>query len=263
MAATRMSRDACGAELAAWRAAGSAGAVDARALLASALSGPPDDALLSYRVPKAAPDGGCSLPDVLEDAPVRLPELLAGAAAAGAPPGAPALEPGGGGAARLGALRAACAALAATAGVEWVGVYERVALRDGAPGAPAGAGDALVKVAYVGAPSRAVFPLTPAFARGSNNSLVGLSGDAVVVSDTRALGADDAYYACDGRVRSEFCLPVADARGAVVGIVDAEAWRPRAFDGAHTRALFLDAAEQLGASGFLRAWAPAPAAAAE
>ena len=42
-----------------------------------------------------------------------------------------------------------------------------------------------VKLAYVGRPSRAEFPLTRAFAEGSSNSTVGLTGRALYVDDLR------------------------------------------------------------------------------
>ena len=35
---------------------------------------------------------------------------------------------------------------------------------------------------------------------------------------------------CSGNVRSEFCCPILDAAGHVLGIIDAEAWRPQHFD---------------------------------
>src|SRR5437763_6138499 len=56
-------------------------------------------------------------------------------------------------------------------GAEWVGIYQR---RTHAAEAPV-----LVKVAYVGRPSRAEFPLTREFAERSTNSAVGLTGHAI------------------------------------------------------------------------------------
>ncbi len=39
--------------------------------------------------------------------------------------------------------------------------------------------------------------------------------------------AEDAYYACDARVRFELCVPIIDATDTVLGIIDIEAWKPR------------------------------------
>src|SRR5215468_2804269 len=62
-----------------------------------------------------------------------------------------------------------------TTGADWIGVYQR---RVNAAGVPV-----LVKVSYVGLPSRAEFPLTREFAERSTNSTVGLTGRATVIED--------------------------------------------------------------------------------
>ena len=133
-----------------------------------------------------------------------------------------------------------CAALAAAVKADWVGVYAVVPPAP-APHAAAYGGDAsapnLLKLAYVGAPSRAYFPLTPAFAAGSNSSTVGLSGAVVHIGDVRGLAGDAPYYSCDGAVRCEACLPILGAAGQVVGIVDAEAFAAHAFDQAALQTL--------------------------
>ena len=79
---------------------------------------------------------------------------------------------------RLRALRAVCAAVADRVGAQWVGVYQVVPASDAAArfGGDAAAPN-LLKLAYVGAPSRPYFPLTAAFAAGSNNSSVAMSGE--------------------------------------------------------------------------------------
>jgi putative methionine-R-sulfoxide reductase with GAF domain len=90
---------------------------------------------------------------------------------------------------------------------------------------------ALVKLAYRGRESRPEFPLTEAFARSSNNVQVALTGKALVLDDVRAhVAAGGAYYECDPRVQSEACLPLLDANGKCVGIIDAESSQPRYFD---------------------------------
>eukprot|EP00042_Codosiga_hollandica_P057381 m.849336 g.849336 ORF g.849336 m.849336 type:complete len:239 (-) comp59573_c0_seq2:250-966(-) len=122
-------------------------------------------------------------------------------------------------AARLHRLRALMQQLARLTGAEWIGVYRRVQN-------PAGQ-DVLLKEAYFGAYSRAEFPLTEEFARGSNNSKVGLTGRAVLISDVGT--HEGAYYECDASVQSELCLPIFNASGRVTGIIDAEAFRPGHF----------------------------------
>jgi putative methionine-R-sulfoxide reductase with GAF domain len=120
--------------------------------------------------------------------------------------------------ARLVALHESVQALAEETEVDWLGVYRRATNTDGE--------DVLVKEAYVGSHSRAEFPLTEAFAERSNNSTVGLSGEAVLVNDVGDY--DGPYYECDDRVQSEFCCPVL-AGDDVVGIIDAEAHQPEFF----------------------------------
>lgn len=172
------------------------------------------DALRSYRVP-AVVEGACSSPDRLQEAPFQLLDALASCRRAA-----------GGEAAtlrRLAALRGVCERLAAVCDAQWAGVYLRVRM-------PGASDDALLKLAYVGAPSRALFPLTHEFAAHSNNSTVGLSGDAVVIADVQALPSDSPYYRCDGRVRSELCAPIrCPHTGAALGIVDVEAFAPGTF----------------------------------
>lgn len=161
-----------------------------------------------YPVPKLGENGACSLVDELADAPYDLSPWFGGRTAAAHR-----------------ALTDLSALLDSTnhqIGADWLGIY-----------AVRGSGDdaRLVKLAYRGRPSRAEFPLTEAFAEVSNNSRVGLSGWGVVIDDVaawRALGGS--YYTCDPAVQSEVCLPVLDAEGRVLGIIDAEAGAPGYFD---------------------------------
>ena len=155
---------------------------------------------------------------------------------------------------RLAPLRAIVGQLQELTGAEWLGVYRVI---DSPPSArPGGASErCLVKEAYCGAPSRPFFPLTARFAEASNNSAVGLSGVACILSDTSALAGDDPYYVCDSRVQSELCAPICDPSGAVIGILDAEAFKPHYFSRtdespageARADALLL-ACQQLGAA---------------
>ncbi len=123
----------------------------------------------------------------------------------------------------------------------------------------------MLKKAYRGEASRAVFPLTAEFALGSNNSWVGINATAKLVRDVREYAGP--YYECDAKVRSELCLPILDfthasvsdvaalsdnvhvvaARGLVVrGIIDAESFTPSFFDDATVTALVARACYDLG-----------------
>ena len=116
-----------------------------------------------------------------------------------------------------------------TTGSDWVGVYQR---RPNAAGIPV-----LVKLAYVGRPSRAEFPLTQEFAQKSTNSTVGLTGRATVIDDVgKHVEAGGGFYVCDDGIQSEACVPVLDDGREVSGIVDAEA-KAKAFFGAERLAV--------------------------
>ena len=95
----------------------------------------------------------------------------------------------------------------------------------------------LVKLSYVGRPSRAEFPLTREFAERSTNSTVGLTGRATVIDDVgRHVGAGGGFYVCDDGIQSEACVPILGEDREVQGIVDAEA-KARAFFGAERLAV--------------------------
>jgi L-methionine (R)-S-oxide reductase len=166
---------------------------------------------LEYIVPRVSEDGTCSRPDDLSPTPFSLLPILSSW------PGKASLE------ASLDTLaRVSSAVLAATRLSEagWLGVY--LARWDLSP-------PRLVKLSYTGKPSRAEFPLTSEFARGSANSTVGLSGQGIITDDVEDQADPDApYYVCDPEVRSEMCWPILNQGGRVVGIVDAEDKR-RAF----------------------------------
>lgn len=190
--------------------------------------------LVRYRVPMPAEDGMCAS-GRLHDDPFDLLKEIHGSPPSGSPRECAIL-------ARQWVLAEAVAALTAACGAEWVGIYRSVPTPgDGGSG---GEGRSLVKEAYLGAPSRALFPLTPAFAAGSNNSSVGLTGDAVLIHDTRTLSDDSPYYTCDAKVRSELCVPIS-ARGEVIGIIDVESFTPSHFTPARVDAV-LAAAAALG-----------------
>ena len=171
--------------------------------------------LYTYRVPMLTEDGSCSIVDELAPVPYDLTAILAGRSEQTTR--------------RLALLERLVERAQETTGAEWVGVYQR---RVNAAGVPV-----LVKVAYVGRPSRAEFPLTREFAERSTNATVGLTGRATVIDDvSRHVEAGGGFYVCDEGVQSEACLPMLDERRDVVGIVDAEA-KPKGFFGAERLAV--------------------------
>lgn len=96
--------------------------------------------------------------------------------------------------------------------VDWFGIYRKLRNSNGEI--------VLAKESYFGVFSRPEFPLTEEFAKKSNNSTVGLTGKAIVIQDVYAHSG--AYYKCDGKVQSEFCVPILDKSNSVIGILDAE-----------------------------------------
>lgn len=211
-------------------------AVDVAAIFASTAPNlAPDEIekVASYRVPRPAPDGACSRPDDLDPEPFRVLDTLV----ADGDADRRAKE-----SRRLYALHRVCAELAKAIDSEWVGVYETM------PGDGKRVPDTLMKLAYVGAPSRAYFPLTEDFV--SNNSTVGMTGNAVVIQDVRKLPSDAPFYVCDPVVLSEVCAPLFH-KGKIIGIVDVEAWKADHFTDARV-AMILDTCRQIGDLGLLR-----------
>jgi len=163
--------------------------------------------LYTYPVPMLTGDGSCSVLDELAPVPYDLTGILGGR-------GEQATR-------RLALLERLVERAQETTGSDWLGIYQRRLTPAGAP--------VLVKLSYIGRPSRAEFPLTPAFAEGSTNSTVGLTGRALVIDDVgRHVEAGGGFYVCDAEVQSEACLPLLDDARNVIGIVDAEA-KPRSF----------------------------------
>ena len=171
--------------------------------------------LYTYRVPMLSADGACSIVDELAPVPYDLTSILGGRSEQTTR--------------RLALLGRLVERAQETTGAEWIGIYQR---RKNAAGERV-----LVKVAYVGRPSRAEFPLTREFAERSTNATVGLTGRATVIDDvSKHVEAGGGFYVCDAGVQSEACLPILDAARDVVGIVDAEA-KPRGFFGAERLAV--------------------------
>jgi L-methionine (R)-S-oxide reductase len=166
--------------------------------------------LYGYPVPMLTDDGSCSVADELAPVPYDLGAILGGRSEQTTR--------------RLALLERLVERVQETTGADWIGIYQR---RVNAAGV-----EVLVKVAYVGRPSRAEFPLNADFASRSTNSTVGLTGRATVIDDVgKHVEAGGGFYVCDDGVQSEACVPVIDARREVAGIIDAEA-RPKGFFGA-------------------------------
>ncbi len=171
--------------------------------------------LYTYPVPMLSEDGTCSIVDEMAPVPYDLTAILGGRSEQTTR--------------RLALLERLVERVQETTGADWVGIYQKRANSAGVP--------VLVKVSYVGRPSRAEFPLTHEFAERSTNSTVGLTGRATVIEDvSRYVESGGGFYVCDDGVQSEACVPILDDERQVVGIVDAEA-KPRGFFGAERLAV--------------------------
>ncbi|HUL94387.1 MAG TPA: GAF domain-containing protein [Usitatibacter sp.] len=169
-----------------------------------------ESSLYAYPIPMLTEDGTCSVVDELAPMPYDLAPILGGRSSQTTR--------------RLALLERLVERAQETTGSDWMGIYQRRTN-------PAGA-EVLVKLAYVGRPSRAEFPLTTEFAERSTNSTVGLTGRATVIEDvSKHVEAGGGFYVCDDGVQSEACLPILDEARRVLGIVDAEA-KPKGFYGA-------------------------------
>jgi putative methionine-R-sulfoxide reductase with GAF domain len=171
--------------------------------------------LYTYPVPMLSEDGTCSIVDEMAPVPYDLTGILGGRSEQTTR--------------RLALLERLVERAQETTGADWIGIYQK---RTNAAGIPV-----LVKVSYVGRPSRAEFPLTHEFAEKSTNSTVGLTGRATVIEDvSRYVEAGGGFYVCDDGVQSEACVPILDDDRQVVGIVDAEA-KPKGFFGSERLAV--------------------------
>jgi putative methionine-R-sulfoxide reductase with GAF domain len=168
------------------------------------------DSLYSYRVPMLTEDGACSIVNEMAPVPYDLGAILGGRSEQTTR--------------RLALLERLVERVQETTGADWVGIYQKRVNSAGVP--------VLVKLSYVGRPSRAEFPLTHEFAEKSTNSTVGLTGRATVIEDvSRHVEAGGGFYVCDDGVQSEACVPILDEAREVAGIVDVEA-KPKGFFGA-------------------------------
>jgi L-methionine (R)-S-oxide reductase len=175
--------------------------------LRPSVTGAAKEALYRYRVPRLSSDGVCSLHDQLAPEPYDL------AVALGRSDDRTTRH--------LAELKAMVEWVATRTETGWVGIYQSRRLLNG---------PTLVKLAYVGVPSRPEFPLTREFAAKSNNSAVAMTGKARLLDDVSAhVRTGGAYYECDPEVNAEVCLPLFDPDGQVCGIIDAEATTPKHF----------------------------------
>ncbi len=171
---------------------------------------PDPSAFYAYPIPMLSEDGTCSIVNEMAPVPYDLGPILGGRSEQTTR--------------RLALLGRLVERVRVTTGADWVGAYQRRATAAGEP--------VLVKLAYVGRPSRAEFPLTAAFAERSTNSTVGLTGRATVIDDVaKHVEAGGGFYVCDDGVQSEACVPVLDGAQGIAGIVDVEA-KPKGFFGA-------------------------------
>ena len=167
------------------------------------------DSLYTYRVLMLSADGTCSVVDEMAPVPYDLGPILGGRSDTATR--------------RLALLERLVERAQETTGADWIGIYQRRVNSAGVA--------VLVKLAYVGQPSRAEFPLTTEFAERSTNSTVGLTGRATVIDDVaKHVAAGGGFYVCDDGVQAEACVPILDEGRQVAGIVDAEA-KPRGFFG--------------------------------
>ncbi|MAD76235.1 MAG: histidine kinase [Rheinheimera sp.] len=161
-----------------------------------------------FLVPELGEGGACSLFGHLAAEPYRLAPILGGETPANQH--------------ALGKLNAIASYYQQHSGQDWFGIYQARANTMGEP--------VLVKLAYYGAASRAEFPLNSEFAKISNNSTVGLSGQGRVINSVPDyLAAGGEYYTCDPKVQAEACLPLFDQSGKIAGIVDAEHFQQAIF----------------------------------
>ena len=105
--------------------------------------------------------------------------------------------------------------------VDWFGIYQTREIDNQRQ---------LLKLSYVGSPSRPLFPVSKEYAKISNNAFVALSGEGRVINNVEAYVQNGGeYYTCDPKVQAEVCLPIIANNGQVLGIIDAEAFTKEVF----------------------------------
>lgn len=168
--------------------------------------------LYSYKVPLIGEDGACSLVQTAPDQIYNLAETLGLDDSFENLKNHPQTV-------RLWRLSQIAEEVMNIVGPDWFGIYRKIVKETGKK--------VLVKEAYCGAFSRAEFPLEVEFAKKSNNSTVGLTGQARHFADLSTYQGP--YYECDQKVQSEYCGPILTPDGKVIGIVDAESFQTNFF----------------------------------
>jgi putative methionine-R-sulfoxide reductase with GAF domain len=165
------------------------------------------DTRWQYQIPELGEGGTCSLFGYLQDEPFKLTDYVNKDEQTQV---------------KLANLQSIVNYIDQQTGVDWYGIYQSTNTDEGKQ---------LLKLAYHGAPSRPLFPLTDAFALGSNNVQVALSKKGRVINNVEQyLAQGGEYYTCDPKVKSEACLPLFNSQNECVGIVDAEAFNNHFFD---------------------------------
>lgn len=163
--------------------------------------------IYQYRTPKLGENGACSITHKLEEEPYDLRAILGGES----------LET----TKILQNLSQKIQEISQKYDIDWMGVYQKRKNLEGEL--------VLVKLAYIGEPSRAEFPLNETFAKFSNNSTVGLTGKEIIVQNVGDYSGP--YYQCDAKVKSELCAPLLGKNGEIIGIMDAESFQSEFFRG--------------------------------
>lgn len=171
--------------------------------------------LYLYDIPKFSPDGSCSIVEEKNHEPYNL-AITYGLSSPNNSFKKLEINPH---TLRLWRLKSVIQKLFNKTKVNWLGAYRKLINPKGEI--------VLVKESYLGIFSRPEFPLTQDFAKKSNNSTVGLKGKAIVIQDIEK--HTGAYYKCDGKVQSEFCLPILNLKKEVIGIIDAESFQKNFF----------------------------------
>ncbi len=165
------------------------------------------DVRWQYQIPELGEGGACSLFGYLQDEPFKLTDYIKSNEQTQR---------------KLANLQSIVSYIELQTGVDWYGIYQSTNTSEGKQ---------LLKLAYHGAPSRPLFPLTQAFATGSNNVQVALSNTGRVINNVEQyLAQGGEYYTCDPKVKSEVCLPLFNLQNDCVGIIDAEAFNNDFFD---------------------------------
>jgi len=160
-----------------------------------------------YQIPELGEGGACSLFGHLQDEPFLLTDYLIKDQTTST---------------QLEKLQSIVDYIVSQTNIDWFGIYQATSTEQGPQ---------LLKLAYYGAPSRPLFPLTEAFAQTSNNVQVGMTGKGRVINDVPAyLEQGGEYYTCDPKVKAETCIPLFDDKHQCVGIVDGEAFTVNFFD---------------------------------